>query len=194
MKAYVITKWFASNQANADGNFIEITGRREGIIPFILSLVGLSSTLSVRVSADRLVYHETSLAGDTTTTTPLSKVTSTTYGWERPIKKCIGIVIGTAFVGHLLGAIIGGGATAMENPAVALSSGLLGGAVGLIIGGIIAAIYYLLNRVLTTGVVTDASDHFWVRFKRSVIEGKKLDQSDAEYVAELIDYLVQQKN
>ena len=69
-----------------------------------------------------------------------------------------------------------------------------GGAVGLFLGGIVAAIYYALNRVLTTGIVTDASDHFWIRFKRSVIEGKKLDQSDAEYVAELIDYLVHQKN
>ena len=193
MKAFVITKWFASNQANADGNFIEITGRREGIIPFFLGLFGLSATLSLRVTADRLVFHESSLAGDNTFTTPLSKVTSTIYGWHRPFNQCVGIVMTAAIVGFVLPTafqVIG------DRPGAAASTASIffGGAVGLFLGGIVAAIYYALNRVLTTGIVTDASDHFWIRFKRSVIEGKKLDQSDAEYVAELIDYLVHQKN
>jgi len=183
MKAYVITHWYASNKANADGNFIEIYGRKEGIIPFLLALFGLSATLSLVVTADRLVFHETSLAGDDTITTPLSKVTSTTYGWHRPFKQCVTIVMTAAFVGFVLG-----------GAAASTAFMLLGGAVGLFLGGIVAAIYYALNRVLTTGIVTDASDHFWIRFKRSVIEGKELDQSDAEYVAELIDYLVHQKN
>lgn len=190
MKAYVIKHWFASNQANSDGNFIEIAGRREGIIPFLLGLFGLSATLTLRVTADRLIYHETSLAGDNTTTTPLSKVTSTIYGWHRPFNECMRIVVAAAVFGVLLAMVFG----STYNQSAPLGVALLGGAVGLVLGGIIAAIYYALNRVLTTGIVTDASSIYWIRFKRSVIEGKKLDQSDAEYVAELIDYLVHQKN
>ena len=43
----VITKWHAINSPGEDGLFVRISGRREGIVSWLLSLLGIDATTTL---------------------------------------------------------------------------------------------------------------------------------------------------
>jgi hypothetical protein len=55
-------------------------------------------------------------------------------------------------------------------------------------------IYYFLNKKLTLGVFEIGGSASGIEIKRSVIEGHKLDEKDAENVGSIIQHLIETKN
>ncbi|MBE7494342.1 MAG: hypothetical protein HS117_05325 [Verrucomicrobiaceae bacterium] len=179
----VITKWRASNVPDAgDGRFVVIVGRREGIISWLLSILGVDATSSIQVSETRIEFEEASLSGKVKRLIPLKSVCSTLYGFTKPWKKAL-------VIAALLFAASSFIATAMaeygRGPNLLV---LLGGFVVSIVLGVV---YYHLNKQFTLGFIEDSGHVSAIQFKRSVIEGQEINETQAAYVSQLVQALIE---
>ena len=163
MNAFVIKSWSAASQPDADGNYVNISGRAGGFVSWLLNLLGISPTVQLIVQADRVVFQKGSLEGTFNFITPLENTCSTFYAFKRPLKEAV-----------ILGVILG-----------ALTFFSLG-----IIGIAIAILYYVLNKTMTVGFTDLGGRVSEIPFKRSVIEGKNLDEAEAARVCDIIQHLV----
>ena len=122
---FVIKSWSASNKLDRDGNFVNIQGRASGLMSWLMSILGISPTVSLKVRGDRIIFQEGSLEGTASSVTPMENICSMFYAYKRPLigAICLGVVLG--------------GATFF----------LLG-----IPGILIAILYYFLNKSLTIGL------------------------------------------
>ncbi len=186
MNAYVVTHWYASNTPDGEGNYVHITGRKPGLVDYLLTLLKLNARVELKVSDAGLIFAENSLFGERNVNTPLAKVTSTVYGWKRPFSEAIslGFVIFCAILS--VGVTVAEGILGRTNPFVVFAILVVAGLLGAIIG----AVHYRLNRVLTLGVVTECGEIYWLMLKRSLIESVKLDQPLAEEASRIINSLV----
>lgn len=163
MNAFVIKSWRAASDADAIGNYVNIAGRAGGLVAWLLNLLGISPTVQLLVRDDTIVFQSASLEGTRTFQTPLENTCSTFYAYKRPLKEAV-----------VLGVVLG-----------ALTFFSFG-----IIGIAIAALYYLLNKTLTVGFTYIGGRVSEIPFKRSVIEGRNLDEAEAARVCEIIQHLV----
>lgn len=182
----VLKSWYASNTPMADGSFICITGRRSGLMGWILALIGIDPVTTLKVSATRVEFHSASITGTAHRITPLTSVSSSYFGFHKPIGRAIAagflvFVIFAAFTSAIL-------SVAMHAPEVAAIVALLGG--GLV--GVAAALLYLyFNKTQTIGFIEVSGDICEIQFKPSVIEGVNVDEKQAKYAAELMQHLIQ---
>ena len=167
MSAYVVKSWEVNEEVNQQGNFIEIKGRAPGFISWVLALMGIDPTVSINVSDELFTFASGSWSGKFYKTIPLSKISSIYYGYSKPWKEAL-----------ILFLILG---VALGIPTYGVMT---------VIGGIIALLYYFLNKKLTLGVFEIGGGAIGMEIKRSVIEGKKLDETDAEKVGDLIQQLL----
>jgi len=165
--SYVIKEWYVSETANSHGHFIRIKGRAPGLISWILALIGIDDTVTFEVDNKNLIYSAGSWAGMVRKSIPLSMISSVYYGYAKPWQ--------TALVIAVLGSLITAG-------------------IGALVFVPIALIYYVLNKTLTLGVGEVGGILSAINIKRSVIEGKKLDESDAETAYHLIQRLIDHAN
>jgi len=171
--AFVIKSWHASNQADEKGRYVSIEGRQAGIIPWFLALVGIDPTVRMNVFAEKFTFEVGSLSGMTRRIIPLSKISSTFYGYSKPWKAALFLCM----FGMLLGYSLEGG---------------WGGLFFLLFfGGGVA--YYWLNKVLTLAVVEDSSYSNLVEFKRSIIENQSIEEVQAEKVVVIINELIDRR-
>lgn len=178
-------KWHAKNIPDKDGYYVNVEGRGSGIISFLLTLIKLEPRVGLQVSADRLIFSERSFISENTSTTALSKITTTIYGWQNPIPEAFSTMI---IVWVLAGAICGLLAESIEGVGIVMAIVVAG--LGFFIGIGAAALIFYLNRALTLGVQTEGGSIMWVKMRRSVIEGIKLDVELAKEASETIDRLV----
>ncbi|MBL9133922.1 MAG: hypothetical protein JNG86_22105 [Verrucomicrobiaceae bacterium] len=182
MVTLVITKWRATNTADAtDGCFVVIVGRREGIISWLLSLLGIDATSSVRVSDSRIEFEEASLSGRLKRLIPLNSVCSTLYGYTKPWKK--GLLIAALLFGacFFLAGAMGDG----RSPNVMVLVG------GFVVSVLLGILYYHLNKQFTLGFVEDSGVMSAIQFKRSVIENQDINETQAAYVSQLVQVLIE---
>lgn len=170
--AYVITSWTV-NDLDAADTLVEIKGRQDGLISWLLSLLGIEPTVSLRVTRLNVEFSQGSLAGFTRRVVPVANVSSTLYGFTKPWQTAAAIAVMGLFVG---GGLMG------QNVGIGLLILLA------IVAG--AAVYYFLNKVLTLGFVESGGVFSGIEFKRSVIEGKKIDEKDAAKVIAVIQSLI----
>lgn len=163
MNAFVIKSWFASDQADVQGNYVNISGRAGGFVSWLLNLLGISPTVSLVVSADKVTFQKGSLEGTLHFITPLENTCSMFYAFKRPLKEAV-----------ILGIILGA--------ATFFTFGLIGIA--------IAILYYVLNKTLTIGFTDVGGRMSQIPFKRSVIEGQRIDEDNAARVCEIVQRLV----
>ncbi|MGA9042381.1 MAG: hypothetical protein WB421_17740 [Terriglobales bacterium] len=163
MNAFVIKSWSASDQPDGNGNYVNINGRAGGLVSWLLNLLDISPTVSLIVSADKITFQKGSLEGSLHFITPLENTCTMFYAFKRPLKEAVvlGIVLGLATF---------------------FSFGLLGIA--------IAIIYYVLNKTLTIGFTDVGGRVSEIPFKRSVLEGKTIDEAEAARVCDIVQRLV----
>jgi hypothetical protein len=164
MADYVIRSWKAQDQPieGAD-SFIKIEGRASGLLSWLLSLLKISPTVTLHVSADKITFEEGSLEGSVIYHTPLENTCSTFYGYTKPWKQAL-------IVGVLVGLI---------------TFWLL------CIPGIIAGLlYYYLKKTLTLGYTDKGGFKHAISFGRSVIEGQNIDESEAGRVCTIMQRLI----
>jgi hypothetical protein len=166
MNAFVIKSWSASDSPASDGSYINIDGRAGGFVSFLLNLLGISPTVRLVVRADKVAFQQGSLEGTFNFLTPLENICSTFYAFKRPLKESV-------FLGVFFGALT---FWAFAIP-------------GIVIG----ILYYALNKRLTIGFTDIGGRLSQIPFKRSVIDGRDLDETQAARVCEIMERLVDVK-
>ena len=176
----VIKTWRASDSPDSAGHYIVILGRREGIISWLLALLRVDATTSITVSAVRIEFEEASLSGRTKRLIPLSSVCSTIYGYTKPWKKALLILV-------LVSMAVIFGSVAVTHDSPGIGSVLL----GLLVGFGLAFLYYFLNRQFTLGFVEDSGVLSAIQFKRSVVENQDINEVQASYVSQVTQALIE---
>lgn len=164
MITYVIKSWNVHiPPPGTTGTQITINGRAAGLVSWVMSLLGISPTVSFHVNDDKVIFQEGSLAGNMSYLTPVEHVCSTFYGYHKPWKESL-----------ILGVILG-----------ALTFFLLA-----IPGIVVGLLYYFLNKKLMIGYTSVGGTAHTIHFKRSVIEGQNIDENSAAHVCGLIQNLI----
>lgn len=176
MGAYVLKTWRVSNEADSQGNYIDIAGRAPGVLSWILSLVGIEPTVRFSVSMDSVSYQQGSWSGTHRRVIPVRSISSIYHGFTRPWKEALSLYgVGTFLLGSFVAALDG-------DPRILVFLNLFLLAM--------AFLYYVLNRRMSIGVVEKGSIVSGIDFKRSVIEGKKLTATDAAQVIAILEALL----
>src|SRR5215469_1799581 len=108
--AFVIKSWFASDRPDANQYYVSISGRAGGLFAWVLNVLGISPTVRLIVSAEKIIFQKGSLEGTLNFLTPLENTCSTFYAFKRPLKEAmfLGVVLGaiTFFTFGILGIAI----------------------------------------------------------------------------------------
>jgi hypothetical protein len=163
MSAFVIKSWNAADQPDADGNYVDIRGRASGLMAWLLDLLGISPIVRLAVSAEKIAFQEGSLLGTKHVLTPIGNTCSTIYGYTRPLKEAI-------FWGCV----------------AAAATFFLMGIPGILVG----ILYYIINKSMTVGYTDVGGLTYYIRFKRSVLEGRSLDENEAARVCAIVQRVV----
>ncbi len=182
----VLKSWYASNTPMSDGSFICITGRRSGIMGWILAVIGIDPVTTLKVSATRVEFHSSSITGTAHRITPLTSVSSSYFGFHKPITSAIAagflaFVVFAAIASAILGGVMG-------SPGFGAVVAVLG---GILVGIAVALLYLYFNKTQTIGFIEVSGDICEILFKPSVIEGVNVDEKQAKYAAELMQHLIQ---
>jgi hypothetical protein len=169
--ALVVKSWkVTSNPAPGEPN-VAIVARDSGLASFVLSIVGIDATATLRISSRHVFYEEGSLAGFTRRIVPLEHVACTYYGRVKPWKQTSWLLVGSIGLGVWVG-----------------------GAVGMLVflvGSALSLATYFFYRTLTIGVVPVSGEpRIELSFNRSVIEGQEIDDKAAENVIRVIEHLI----
>lgn len=178
MSALVIKSWKADEKPlDATGTHVSIVGRQGGLIAWILSWMGIDPTTTLLVCPERIEFSDASLAGNQSRLIPLQNVCSSYYGYHKPWKTALGILVIFIWLGFTM---------SYDGSAWPVITMIL-------IGLIVAATYYFLNRKLTLGFVENSGVVVGLRFKRSVIENVDINQSQAKHVCKIVQALIEKR-
>jgi hypothetical protein len=179
MVAYVVKSWYADKRTNGEGRFVSIKGRVSGLLSWVMSLAGVSPTVSLECGGDKVVYEAVSWSGKTAKTIPVSKISSIQYGYSKPWQHSAMLCLFGFVVGAMAARVFG-------SP--------FAGFLVLTVFVACAALYYTLNKLLSIGILEDGGCLTAINFKRSVIEGIDVDENAAERVCMIIQAIVDRAN
>ena len=163
MAEYVIKSWKANEQPQGGGvPPVRIEARAGGLLSWLLNILQISPTISLSVSEDMFTFQRGSLSGSETHNTPLENVCSTFYGYTKPWKEALWIGVIVSLLTFWLACLPG------------ILAGLL---------------YYYLKKTLTLGYIAGGQT-YRIDFRRSVIEGQNIDETEAARVCAIVQKLV----
>ena len=187
MSAYVLTRWHAKDLPDKEGCYVNIAGREGGIIAWVLTLLGVSPTVLLRVNGNVLEFEETSFFRHISVSTPLRKITSSISGHERPVGKSAAVAFLIWIISSTIGGLIAGLASGSSGGTALFILSQIGAIIFSIIVGVI---YCWINGAATLGIVSDSGEIYWVRLKRSLIEGIKVDRDTTASASAVINRLL----
>lgn len=162
--------------SRATTNAVEITGRREGLVAFLLTLAGLSPTTSLVVNDSEAICRTTGLLGIEHRSIPMDRVAQVTSGSKVAFEYIVGaivvLLVGLVMTTHHLWnfellPLVG-------TPVVTA-------------GAMVAMVaLYLLNKRFFVGVFPQAGPSMILAFKPNVIEGVELNLDRAMEIAAII--------
>ena len=174
--AMVISEWHVAYQPDSSGAYVSIRGRQAGLLSWILSILGVERGVRLEADTKHIKFKEGDMGGSSTRVIHLDSISSTYYGFKKPWAEAIAMV---TILGPLL---------------APLFAGLINSALGFIIGGLatlgIAALYYLLNKRMTVGIVEHSGVQSQLVFKRSVLEGLQLDEASSAQASDVLQWLM----
>lgn len=148
----LVLKEFSIN--NQGPEYVHIVARKGGLIAWLLTMLGIDATTTFRVFADRIEFEEGSLSGKLSTTMPLRSISIATCGYTKPF-----LYIVLAIVMVML---------AIPTFGITLIFA------GLFIFG------YFYHKALVISAVSHSGWSAAICFKRSVIEGVKIEYEQAQ--------------
>jgi len=89
----VIKKWYASDNANENGDFVHLVGREAGLFSWLLSIFKIDPISEVEIKDNLIKFTSSSLAGQEKRIIPLKSVTSAYYGYEKPWKMALVLTV-----------------------------------------------------------------------------------------------------
>ena len=174
--AMVISEWHAGHQPNDQGEYVSIRGRAPGLISWVLSTLGVERGVRLVATTKHIQFKEGDLGGSSTRIIHLDKISSTYYGYKKPWAQAFTII-------WVLGGIL-------APICAALTKSETGAVIGVLLSIGIAALYYALNKRMTVGVVEQSGIVNQIVFKRSVLEGLKLDEESSAQASDVIQWLM----
>lgn len=184
---YVLTSWAHAEEGDAYGNFVVVKGREAGVVSWILGRFGIEGYITLLVTADRIEFSESSLFGDKRRLIPLSSVSSMNYGYSKPWLATVLLAVPSLFclIGAFYQEIYG---YYQWRFLVFIGSGFFA-----VLFSLLPIAYYALNKAMTIGFIEDSGVVSGIRFKRSVIEGKRVDETQAMEVCNLVQRLIESR-
>lgn len=163
---------FKINKSAKGNPLIRVAGRAEGLISFILTIMGLSDQTHFELFDDRIFYRKNSLSLQIVNTVMLDHVNYTICTLYQPIWTLIigGLLLIASFFSLLAVAFVG------SLPAFIF--GLL---------AVFSAYFFWTNRFLVMGIKTSSGDTFGIVFKRSIIENIEVDFGKVRNAMRLVD-------
>jgi len=175
-----ILKTFQIDETGNSGAYLFIEARKPGLIAWILNLMGLDPTASLRVTKGAISFRKASLSGLSQTSTALTQIGSFQGGYSKPIGFIIfaGLFLFSGFFGFI----------AMFD-----TSDDDVGFIFLITGVILALIMlalYALQKNLMFGFETSGGAYYGLAFKRGVLNNVSVDIDQVEYALTLVNALI----
>lgn len=155
---------------------IELAGRQQGIISFLLTLVGVSPITEFRVTHDEVCCDSTSLFGRQNQSVPLRAISSVSAGARKPVGYLV-----VAFLFAFAGIVGGLGVLWQEGFTRFLLSVLLCGALTALF-----VVLYAVNKRFFVNIYPQGGPPILLSLKPNVIEGVPLDLDRALQVVKII--------
>jgi hypothetical protein len=174
----LVLKKFEINQASSADKIIHIVGRKSGFFAFLLTILGLDATTSLRCTRDSVEYKSSSLFGETSVTIPLNQVTGIVGGYKKPIEMLI--VAGISFWTSVVLGLIA------RNGFIFFSAG--------VVIPLILIIQYLYGKTMNLGVQNGGDKVYGLEFKKGLIEGVAVDIQLVKDSINLLNNSVLQSN
>lgn len=168
-KVALVLKSFKIDAAAIDTPQVEIIARRGGLLSWLLTMVGVDVTAVFRVYRNRIEYSYGSLSGNIQNVMPLSALSIGMAGYTKPFA-----LIALAALALLAAIILG----------VAINS--FGLFLLFMIIATVLVIFYYLQKTLLISVVSHSGFAAGFAFKRSVIEGVRVDYEQALRVVRIV--------
>jgi len=161
---------------SVSGHEIEVRGRREGLIPFLLTLAGLSPTTSLNVNEREAICTSSGLFGLVSQSLPLDRVPQVTYGSRKPVEY--------VFVAAIVGIF---GLVAIVSALLSMDFiALLGVPVITALFTGVPIILYYINKRFFLGLHCQGGYPIVLSFKPNVIEGVELNLERAMALAAVV--------
>ncbi|MCX5658988.1 MAG: hypothetical protein NTW19_04610 [Planctomycetota bacterium] len=168
-----LKEFSVSSTPDTNGVYVTISGRPEGLIGSILSLLKLSSDASLIVSAHQVSLVMASISGQTHSMVPMNRVSSTHCGYKRNTAY---LIIAAFFLLSAIGSIAG-------------THGAVVFVIGAIVSAVFALAYWMSNRLVIV-VETGGGMTIGMRIQPSVIRSVNFDFAQAQRVVDIINTLV----
>lgn len=166
----VVKKFFASATPREDGVYVEIIGRRSGVLAWILSLLRIDPLVEMRVRFSRVEYFSGSFSGFHRVVLPIESVSSVFFGVSRPW--------GKALFWFFVFVAAAAGASEMGSSAAVVTLVLL--------GVVVATLIMVLGRQRLIGLTEMTGDDYSLTLKRSVIEGQEINEAKLEEISRIV--------
>jgi len=169
----VLQKFFLDSTGRAP-SLVEIQGRPQGFIPWLLTAMSIDTTTNLTVTRNEISLKQAKLSGEWAIVVPLSQVARLYYGFTKPI---ILIVIGVVVA---IASIAAGLTT--DNSWLMLA--------GLFLAAIFLIAYFLSKR-MAISVETTGGSSFGISFKRGVLDGVAIDLAQTRSAVDFINWAIQ---
>lgn len=169
----VLQRFFLDSTGRAP-NLVEIQGRPQGLVSWLLTTMKVDATTSLTVTRSEISFKSAKLSGEHAIVVPLSHISSLQYGFSKPISLIwISVIVAVASIWAGLS----------RN-----NSWLLLG--GLILAGLLLVAYFL-SKKMAIAVETTGGAVFSFAFKRGVIEGVSVDLAQTRAAVDFINWAIQ---
>ncbi|MGC9293533.1 MAG: PEGA domain-containing protein [Acidobacteriaceae bacterium] len=175
--------------------FISISGRRKGLVSWILTNLGLEGRVELSVTEKDWTLRSGSLAGMSVIHVPLKNIKATICGYQRSLAA---FFLATFFALNAVWTLLSGlpllaqpagqDMEAFWEAAAKGWSAILFQTLGWLVACGFAALFYYSSKRVAFGV--DTGRIFGIAFKRSFIENKVIDITTAEQATTLLNQLV----
>ena len=193
MSKYVVKSWEVSKEKDSKGNYVNILFRRAGFFHWLFGLIGIDRTVSLKVNNKSLRLKEWSWSREKGHAVVLNEITSIEYKYNRPwiVSLLIFLFISVPLIYVKFSAAFPYLAFAGEAGKFIFNlNSVIYVTLILLIGLLIAFIYYYLN-ISTCFAVYDAGGRkTGIKIKNSVIERVAVSASDSSFLAYVVRQLV----
>ena len=212
MSGTLVLKQFQIDHTGTSGANLYVKARSPGIIAFILNLMGLDPTATVKVDKGSIEFRSASIKGMDSVTSGLTSVAGFIGGYRKPIWilvvgflafiSSIGLSISTTTAEYNCPGWQDSGSYTYSQIGDGMEDCLNGHdesddakqfAGQYIIGSVFflfSIVAYILGKVMYIGFETSGGAKYLIAFKRSVIEGGSVDIARIEEAITLVNSLI----
>ena len=170
-----VLKMFQIDNSGISGAHLFIEARKPGLMSFILNILGLDDSASLKVTKGVITFRKSSLFGLVQTSTSLTQIGSFQGGYSKPI-----IYLVLSFVSILFGVFL----DIYDNDIFPFGS-IFGAAFALLF-----LIIYALQKNLMFGFETSGGAYYGLAFKRGILDGVSVDIEQVERALMMVNALI----